>query len=158
MKHALALAALVLAVSACSGPASPREQVDAAFAALGAGRHGLAAERFEDALEGLDEGDAQWLRASLGRFQALAQARPEIVQDDFPAFAEARALGASGYLDAAAWLEDHDNLVEALRVLDAGVIAHPDSDVLRDAIARLQVENERDHEVVSELRNLGYLR
>jgi len=154
------LLSLCILFSAC-GPGDPRALTDQGASALASGDSTKARECFEQALAGLAPGDAQYLRASMGRFQALVRGEPESARKEFLAFAEVQAASLNeGHfgLMVGEFLR-RDRTAEAIDVMDAGVKAFPKSEAMLAIRKKVeeQARSAKDPAALQKLKGLGYI-
>jgi tetratricopeptide (TPR) repeat protein len=159
MRTALLFAMLFLAL-AC-GHSDPRALTDAGASALASGDSAKALASFEEALTSLKPGDAEYVRASLGRFQALVRSEPERARDEFLAFAKVQAasLAESHYGILVNEFLRRGRTVEAIDVMDAGVKAFPNSEAMLAIRKRVeeQARSSKDPASMQKLKGLGYV-
>lgn len=155
----LLLVALFL-VPACA-PSDPRALTDAGASALASGDSAKALASFEEALAAMEPGDAEYVRASMGRFQALVRNEPERARDEFLAFAkvQAAALSESHYGILVGEFLRRGRTNEAIDVMDAGVKAFPNSEAMLAIRKRVeeQARASKDPASMQKLKGLGYV-
>ena len=160
MRSPTALAALLCLLAACGG-GDPKEATDRGQAALGSGDGKSALESFEAALACLAPGDPDWLRASVGRCQALARLDPARAKTEFLALARAHP-GTVGEQDFAIVVGDliaHGGILEAIDVVEAGSARFPESPrmlALREQVVAAS-QRARDPGAMQRLKGLGYV-
>jgi len=154
------LAPVLLLALAC-GPSDPRTLTDAGASALASGDSTKALASFEEALAGLKPTDAEYVRASMGRFQALVRSEPERARDEFLAFAKVQAasLAESHYGILVGEFLRRGRTVEAIDVMDAGVKAFPNSEAMLAIRKRVeeQARSSKDPASMQKLKGLGYV-
>jgi len=150
---------LALALCAC-GPSDPKTLTDQGAQALGAGRAEEACEAFEDALDHMDPQHPLFLRASLGRLQALARLEPTRALDEFLAFHTAQ--GAKVQDVDFKLLGDEfikrGSFRAATELIKAAKLAYPASPVVEQLgrAAHAAAKQAGDGDSVSGLAGLGY--
>ena len=159
MRTAFLVPVLLLAL-AC-GPSDPRALTDAGASALASGDSAKALASFDEALAGLKPGDAEYVRASLGRFQALVRSEPALACKEFLAFASAlpAALTESHYGVLVNEFLRRGRTSQAIDVMDAGVKAFPKSEAMLAIRKRVeeQARASKDPADMSKLKGLGYV-
>ncbi len=160
MRPRTLLLLLPLLAPAC-GPADPRALTDAGASALASGDSPKARDCFEQALAELKPGDPEYVRASLGLFQALVRGEPVQARDKFLAFAKAQAASVNeGHYGAMVGeFLRRDRTAEAIDVMDAGVKAFPNSEVMLAIQKRVeeQARTAKDPAALQKMKGLGYI-
>ena len=143
------------------GPSDPRALTDAGASALASGDSGKALANFEEALASLKPGDAEYVRASMGRFQALVRSEPERARDEFLAFAKVQAasLSESHYGILVGEFLRRERTSEAIDVMDAGVKAFPNSQAMVAIRKKVeeQARSSKDPASMQKMKGLGYV-
>jgi hypothetical protein len=154
---------LVLATSACSGDA--KSSTDAGYADLGSGDDKAALAHFDEALGkiGADTHDADYLRAALGRCQALAHVDPKKATTEFIALAGTQkghivegdfSLIANELLR----VDTNESRMAAIDVMVAGNTMFPESTKLKKIGDAVMASAERAHdpESIKRCSSMGY--
>lgn len=159
----LALAALVLAAASCAAGVDPKTRTDAGYSALQQKDFDVARDEFDAALEAIgdDEGHGYYLKAKLGRVEALAALDPGQANRELAALADAmpQKIDDGDYYAIGGRMIDEDKLSEAVELLTAGMERFPDSENLprlRDRAGK-RAEEQGDAGVLDSLRGLGYV-
>ncbi len=159
MRTTLLALGLALPLAACGGGGSPADLTDDGYAALNSGDPSTARSKFEDALEGLAETDAGYMRAKMGHIEALVRTDPGAAQEEFLALASSTELKALEYRKIGSQLMNEKAFTEATAVLDAGYKKFPDDDKFKAVIDQLAeaAAAAGDAEAMSGLEGLGYI-
>jgi tetratricopeptide (TPR) repeat protein len=160
MRQTLSSIVLVTCLlAACSG-SDPKVLTDKGAAALASGDVPAAIESFEAALQHMDAKNPEFLRASLGRCQALARQNPKQAKEDFLALARSgpAKLHEQDYSAIAGELVKKGAVSDAIDVMDAGLKAFPESpqmQVLKNQIVEASKKT-KDPGAMNKLKGLGY--
>src|SRR5262245_10153164 len=132
-------APLLLALLAACGASDPKSLTDAGTAALNSNDPKGAIASFDRALAGMKATDPDFLRASIGRCQALARTDPERAKSDFVALAAAppAKVQEPEFVAVASELASRGSIEPAISVAEAGMKRYPESPAmisLRDRI------------------------
>lgn len=149
-----------LVLAGCSG-GNPKELTSEGYAALGKGDHSGALSKFDAALGGLDTKHDQYLRATLGRCEALAKVDPARARTNFLELAKTMpekvreddySLVCNALLQAKARLD-------AIDVMKAGHERFPESPKMLAMVEAVKsaATRENDSESVAKLKSMGYL-
>ena len=152
------LAALLL--GSCA-PSDPKTLTDEGASALGAGDAAKAQESFEAALTGIDPSHPEWLRASIGRCQALARRDGPAAKKAFLELATAHPsrVNEQDFSLVVSELVQHDAIVEAIDVMDAGVKLYPESPAMQTIKEKVLAASSKskDAGALEKLKGLGYV-
>jgi hypothetical protein len=159
----IAIVALALFAS-CSG-SNPKELTDAGYAALGRGENTAAVAHFDEALAKIgNANDASYLRAQLGRCQALAKVDPVKTKTDFLALAKSQPsrISDKDFKMVGEFLLSANTSqarLEAIDLLVAGEKMFPESTDVTAFKQRVIDDSHRtaDAASLSRLRGLGYI-
>jgi hypothetical protein len=156
-------ALLLIGFAACSG--SPKSLTEDGYTALGSGDNKAALADFEKALDkiGTDTKLPEYLRAALGRCQALTRIDPKKAATDFIALATAQkgkivegdfTLIADGLIKA----NTSESRLQAIEVMKAGTKLFPESTKLKQIGNQILAAAEKANDPASlkELSGLGY--
>lgn len=161
MRPTLALlTSLPLLLASCGGgSADPKALTDSGYSALGKSDSSAALSDFESALEAIgdDSAHAQYQRAKLGYYEALAGVDADRCKDEFLPYAESAALGASDYSLIASRLVSLGGPTQAVDVMHAGKEQFPDNADLQAVLDALIARAAQDDSVASALASLGYM-
>ena len=153
---------LVLAclVAAACGSSDPKALTDDGAAALNSGKAKEALADFDRALQHMDSAHPDFLRASIGRCQALARTDAARAQTDFLALAQnpSAKVGAQDYTTVALDLVQSRAIGPAVAIAEAGLKRFPDSKAmktLRDKVGAA-AKKAHDPEAMKKLQGLGY--
>lgn len=151
---------LLCLTAACSGSSDPKALTDQGQAALTSGDARGAAQHFEDALKHMNAAHPDFLRASMGRCQALARQDPKRAKDDFLALAKQHSdrVKDADFGLITGELVKKGAIVEATEVVTAGMKMFPESPkmvVLRDQVGDA-AKKSADPEAMKQLKGLGY--
>jgi hypothetical protein len=163
MRRTILLSCLLvplLGLSACSG-GDPKELSDQASSALATGDDRRALEGFEKALASLMPGDPAWLRASLGRCQALARLDPPAAKKAFLELARAHSAKVEvvDFGMIVGELVRKGAMIEAIDVMDAGIKLYPESPEMTSIRAQVMEASSKtqDPAAMQKLKGLGYV-
>jgi hypothetical protein len=150
---------LACLVTSC-GETDPKALTDRGSAALGSGDTPTAIESFDAALQHMDSRNPEFLRASLGRCQALARQNPKQAKEDFLALARSSSakLREQDYSAIANELVKKGAVSDAIDVMDAGLRAFPESpqmQLLKNQIVDASKKS-KDPGALNKLKGLGY--
>jgi hypothetical protein len=159
LRHVLPIL-VVLAVLACGGSSDPRALTDSGAAALNSGDPKKALSEFDQALEHMDASSPDFLRAKIGRCQALARTDAARAQTEFLALAKdpAAKVGEQDYTTVALDLVKSHAIGPAVAVAEAGIHRYPESPAmksLRDKVGDA-AKKSNDPEAMKKLKGLGY--
>ena len=161
MRPTLALlTSLSLLLASCGGgDADPKSLTDSALEALGSADYEAALGDFEAALAAIGDASthAQFKRAKLGYFEALAAVDADRCKDEFLAYSEAGELGAGDFSQIAGRLVSSGGPLQAVDVMHAGKTRFPDNEGLQGVLEALIVRAAQDDSVGSALASLGYM-
>jgi len=151
---------LACLVAVACGSSDPRALTDAGAAALNSGKAKEALAEFDRALEHMDASHADFLRASIGRCQALARTDAARSQADFLALAqkESARVGERDYATVALDLVQANAIGPAAAIAEAGLKRFPNSPEmtkLRDRVGDA-AKKANDPEAMKQLKGLGY--
>lgn len=167
MRNALPFALLPVALlflAACSGgssSASVAPKTSEGYAALGKGDAKTALAKFDEALSGIDASHPEYLRAALGRCEALAKvdgAKAKAAFLDLATKVPAK-VGEDDYsLVCARLLESEENTVIAVEVMHEGKQRFPNSKKMEDTLVAVQAAAKRAKtpDALKKLESLGY--
>jgi hypothetical protein len=157
-KAFLAVAALLLA--ACSS-SDPRERTNQGTQALGAGDAKGAVEHFDAAIARLTPQDPDFLRASMGRFQALARLEPTRTKNEFLAFQAAHPdkVRDEDFKVVVDELLQRNSLTAASEIVTAGKKAFPESTTIVGLVQAVgdAAKKAKDPSAMNTMKGLGYL-
>lgn len=156
-------AALFPLVSLCAvgcGGSDPKTLTDEGTAALHSGDAPSAVSAFDRALGAMDPAHPDFLRASIGRCQALARIDPNRAKDDFLALAGTQPTRVREPEFTAVTMEliRKNSIEPAAAVAEAGIRIFPDSaamKALRDAVGDA-AKKASDPEALQRMKGLGY--
>lgn len=148
-----------LAAVAC-GSSDPKELTDSGAAALNSGKAKEALADFDRALEHMDPSQADFLRASVGRCQALARTDSARAQADFLKLAQSPSarVGEQDYATVALDLVQSHAIGPAAAIAEAGMKRFPDSPEMKKLRDRVgdAAKKANDPEAMKQLKGLGY--
>jgi hypothetical protein len=155
------LCALPLLLASCSS-SDPKSMSDAGYAALNKGDAKSALSSFDEALKelGTNTSDPVYLKAALGRCQALAKMGDKRTKDEFLALARARPTQVQVgdfSIVASELCNKHEHMV-AIDILEAGKKMFPESPKIHE-LAKVVVasaKNAGDEAALNKLKGLGY--
>jgi hypothetical protein len=154
----LLLSALVL-LAACGG-SDPRALSSEGHALLGKGDAQGALTKFEAALAGIDSSNPEYLRASIGRCEALARTDgPKARQAFLDLAAQLPAkVGEDDYSLICSRLLEGGFTVDAVEVMDSGNKRFPGSKRMAETLIAVQAAAKRDKtpDALKKLESLGY--
>ncbi len=157
LRHALPILGCLLAL-AC-GSSDPRALTDSGAVALNSGKAKQALADFDAALGHMDAGHPDFLRASVGRCQALARTDATRAQTEFLALAKSSdRVGAQDYATVALDLVQSNAIGPAAAIAEAGMKRYPNSaemKTLRDRVGDA-AKKSNDPEAMKKLQGLGY--
>ena len=159
MRRLCALVTAAVLLVACS-ESDPKVLTDKGSAALGAGDAPAAIESFDAALQHMDARNPDYLRASMGRCQALARQNPSQAKDDFLALARSASdrVREQDYSTIVNELVKKGAVAEAVEVMDAGIKAFPESpqmQALKTSVVEASKKS-KDRGALQKLKGLGY--
>jgi len=158
MRNLLPLALLGLA--ACGG-SDPESLVREGAAALGKGDAGSALSRFDDALDGLPSTDPIYLRAALGRCEALARTDGALAREAFLELAAKLPdkVREDDYGLVCSWLIQGGFTLDAIDVMKAGDTRFPNSAQMMTTLdAVIAAANRADTpDALKKLETMGYV-
>ncbi|MBI5364413.1 MAG: hypothetical protein HZA53_14630 [Planctomycetes bacterium] len=150
---------LGLVLSACSG-SDPKAMTAEGTRKLGAGDAKAALECFDDALAHLQPQGGDFLRASMGRFQALARLEPKRAQTEFLAFhvAHPNDVKEAEFKLVVDELLRRGSVAPATDLIEAGQKAFPNSPLMAQLLkaAGDAAKKSGDPAAVNKLKGLGY--
>ena len=151
---------LLICLSTGCGSGDPQSLTDAGTAALNSGDAKGAITSFDRALEQMTSADPNFLRASIGRCQALARADPGRAQADFLELARAQParVGEPEFVAVASELAARGSIGQATAIAEEGMKRFPDSpamSALRDTIGDA-AKKANDPASLKKLKGLGY--
>lgn len=156
----LALALIPCGVAACSS-SDPKVLTAEAGQALAAGDAEGAVAKYERAIERLDTKSPEFLRASMGRFQALARTEPTRAAREFKAFqaAQASRVQDADFKTVIDELLARDSLTQATDVLEVAQRSFPDSPVVTQLVQRVgdAAKKRGDSDAMRRLGGMGYV-
>jgi hypothetical protein len=154
------LNALCLILCLSCGPADPKNLTDTGSAELNSGKAKAAAETFGRALSQMQPSDPDYLRASIGRCQALARTDPSRAQDEFLSFASAQRqrVGEGDFAVVASDLAEHGAIGPATAIAEEGIKRFPESPTMKSLRDRIgdAAKKAGDPESLQKLKGLGY--
>jgi hypothetical protein len=155
----LLLPLLLLLLASC-GSKDAKALTEAGSAALNSGDAKGAISSFESALELMDANHPDFLRASVGRCEALARTDPTRAQADFLALAKAQParVREPEFIAIATELAERGSIGPAVAIAEEGMKRFPESPamtVLRDQVGDA-AKKANDPESLQKLKGLGY--
>lgn len=155
-----ALPILLACLLAACGSDDPKALTDAGAAALNSGDAKGAISSFDRALDRMNASDPDFLRASIGRCQALARTDPTRAQADFLELAQAQParIREPEFVAVASELAARGSIGPATAIAEAGMKRYPESpamSALRDTIGDAAKKAD-DPESLEKLKGLGY--
>jgi len=157
MKHLVPIALLLLA--AC-GPSDPKALADEGNSALGKGDAKSALAKFDEALVGLDPSHEQYVRASIGRCEALAKTDgPAAVKSFLELAGKVPAkVGEGDYSLICSKLLQGGFTLEAIDVMDAGKKRFVGSKKMEETLVAVQAAAKKQStpDALKKLASLGY--
>jgi len=160
---ALTLLSLGVIGTSCGGSSDPASQVNAGYGALNAGNPTDAVARFDAAIEAMggDVSHAEYLRAALGRVEALAAVDPGAARNGLLALASELpgAIGDADYNRIGGLLASGGHFDAAIDVMDAGMKAFPESGHLAALLDNIKeaAEGSGASGALDRLKGLGYI-
>jgi hypothetical protein len=150
---------LTLLIGSC-GSSDPKALTDSGSAALNSGDAAKAVSEFDSALQHMDVAHPDYLRASVGRCQALARIDPKRAKDDFLTLARAQPTRVRDADFAAVGTEliRRGAIEPAIEIAETGMKMFPESPVmkhLRDTFGDA-AKLTKDPEALKRLKGLGY--
>jgi len=150
---------LVCLIASC-GTSDPKALTDAGSAALNSVDAKGAVASIDRAMEHMDASHPDYLRAAVGRCQALARIEPKRAEDDFLALARAQParVREPDFTVVATELVRQHAIASAVAVAEAGMKMFADSPSmksLRDMIGDA-AKKASDPEALQRLKGLGY--
>jgi tetratricopeptide (TPR) repeat protein len=148
------------ATLACGGSSDPHALTDSGAAALNSGNPKQALSDFDQALEHMDPANPDFLRAKIGRCQALARTDAARAQTEFLALAKdpAAKVGEQDYATVALDLVKSNAIGPAVAIAEAGIRRYPESPTmknLRDKVGDA-AKKANDPDAMKKLKGLGY--
>lgn len=153
------LAALALVFAAACSSSDPKVLMTEASQALAAGDASAAVAKYERAIERLDKQSVEFLRASMGRFQALARLDGTRAKNEFLAFHSAHSdrVKESEFKLVVDELVKRGQLGPAADVVDAGRKAFPESPLMTQLLKTVGDASKKDPEAMKKLKGMGYV-
>jgi major membrane immunogen (membrane-anchored lipoprotein) len=160
MRLTLPLLLCLTTVLAACGSSDPKELTDQGSAALGSGDVSTAIERFDAALKHMDAKHPDYVRASMGRCQALVRQNPRQAKDEFLALSRTAQghIHEQDFSAIAGELVKTGAVTEAVEVMDAGLKAFPESpqmQILKQKVVEASTKS-KDPAALKALKGLGY--
>ncbi|MBK7878423.1 MAG: hypothetical protein IPJ77_22435 [Planctomycetes bacterium] len=156
----IALLLVGLALAACSN-SDPKALTDEGSRKLGAGDAKAALESFDEALARMTPESAEFVRASMGRFQALARLEPARTKNEFLAFQAARptAVKDMDFKLVVDELVKRGNFEPATDLVAAGQKAFPESQLIQQLLKSVgdAAKASKDPEAMKKLKGMGYV-
>lgn len=150
---------LALLISSC-GASDPKALTDSGLAALNSGDAKQAVSEFDRALEHMDASHPDYLRACLGRCQALARTDPNRAKEEFLALAGAQPsrVREPEYTAVATELVRNDAVTQAVAVAEAGMKTFPESPSMKHLVDLVgdAAKKSKDPAALQKLKGLGY--
>jgi hypothetical protein len=142
------------------GSNDPKALTAAGSAALNSGDAKGALSSFDSALEHMDAKHPDFLRASVGRCEALARTDPTRAQADFLDLAKSQPglVREPEFIAVAGELADRGSIGPAVAIAEEGMKRFPESPamkVLRDQVGDA-AKKANDPESLKKLKGLGY--
>jgi hypothetical protein len=154
--HHLLLAFLI---TSC-GSSDPKVLTDSGSAALNSGDAAKAVSEFDEALGHMDASHPDYLRASVGRCQALAKLDPNRAKEDFLALASAQPgkVHEPDFAAVATELVKRNSITQAVAVAEAGMQMFPESPAMKSLLDQIgdAAKKAKDPEALKRLKGLGY--
>jgi hypothetical protein len=152
--------AVTLLAGGCGGH-DPRALTSEGYAALGKGDTAGALSKFDEALEGLDPKHDQYLRATLGRCEALAKTDPARAKSSFfqATMAQPEKVREDDYSLICSALLQACATIDAIDVMKAGHDRFPESPKMIAMVEAVKsaAKREKTSEAVEKLKSMGYL-
>jgi hypothetical protein len=150
---------LTLLISSC-GSSDPKALTDSGSAALNSGDAVKAVSEFDRALGHMDASHADYLRASVGRCQALARTDPNRAKEDFLALARAQPskVREPDFAAVAMDLVKGNSITQAVAVAEGGMQMFPESPSMKSLLDQIgdAAKKAKDPEALKRLKGLGY--
>jgi hypothetical protein len=160
MRHLLISLLLLAALSACDR-ADAKALTDAGSASLNSGDAKGAVASFDEALAQLKPGDTDFLRASIGRCQALARTDPQRAEADFLALAQSQPsrVREPEFVDVATELAKRGAIGPATTVAEEGLKRFPESPAIKALLDTVgdAAKQAGDPESLKKLKGMGYV-
>lgn len=155
----LSLVCLFLLAASCS-ESNPKVLTDEGTAALGSGDARAAQGSFDAALSHMDAKHPDFLRASMGKCQALARQNPAEAKQEFLDLARKHSdlVKAQDFATIIRELVKKRALAEATEVVQAGIKMFPESPIMaaiRDEVGD-EAKKSVDPAALDTLKGLGY--
>ncbi|MFO1010913.1 MAG: hypothetical protein U1F29_12685 [Planctomycetota bacterium] len=152
------LAALLFVLAACSNH-DPAALTTEGTSKLGAGDAKAALECFDEALGRMQPSNGDFMRASMGRFQALARLDGTRAKNEFLAFHSAHSdrVKESEFKLVVDELVKRGQLGPAADVVDAGRKAFPESPLMTQLLKTVGDASKKDPEAMKKLKGMGYV-
>lgn len=152
--------AVTFLAAGCSG-SDPKALTNEGYAALGKGDMASALSKFDKALEGLDTKHDQYLRATLGRCEALAKTDPARAKTTFfqVTMAQPEKVREDDYSLVCNALLQAGATLDAIDVMKAGHDRFPESPKMIAMVEAVKsaAKREKTSEAVEKLKSMGYL-
>jgi len=155
----LAFVLPLFVAAACSD--DPKSLTNDGLAALNSGNAKGAVTAFEKALVKMDASNPDYLRAAVGRCQALARIDGKKAKDQFLALAKAqsgRVLDQDFHIVVSEFVNS-GQFLDGIDVMQAGIVLFPSSKKMveiKDAVVAAS-KKAGDPAVLSKLKGLGYI-
>ena len=149
---------LIAALASCGGP-DPATQVKDSYSALSSRNYSGAEAGFAEALQGLEAGSPEHMRAQLGLFRARSYSNPAGAKTDFLAYAKANNLAIIDYTQLISDLVSGDHLEEAIAVVAEMKTIFPDEPKV-DEMGNMLVAKAKssdNSDALDALSGLGYV-
>ncbi len=146
------------ALAACGG-SDPAAQVRDSYSALSSRDYSGAEAGFTEALQGLESGSSEHMRAQLGLFRARSSSDPAGAKADFLTYAQANGLAIIDYTQLISDLVSGDHLEEAIAVVAEMKTIFPD-DPKVDEMGNMLVAKAKssdNSDALDALSGLGYV-
>ena len=149
---------LLAALAACGGP-DPSAQVRDSYSALSSRDYTGAEAGFTEALQGLEAGSPEHMRAQLGLYRARSYSDPAGAKTDFLAYAKANNLAIIDYTQLISDLVSGDHLDEAIAIVAEMKTIFPDEPKVDDMGNMLvaKAKSAGDSGALDALSGLGYV-
>ncbi len=160
MRHATPLLLCLLLLTPSCSESDPKVLTDSGTAALGSGDAATAAKSFGAALTHMDAKHPDFLRASMGKCQALARQNPMEAKQEFLDLARKHPelIKEPDYATIIRELVQKRGTSEAIEVVEAGMKAFPNSMsmiAIRDEVGD-ELKKSQDPASMDKLKGLGY--
>ena len=149
---------LFTALASCGGP-DPATQVKDSYSALSSRNYSGAEAGFAEALQGLEAGSPEHMRAQLGLFRARSYSNPAGAKTDFLAYAKANNLAIIDYTQLISDLVSGSHLDDAIAVVGEMKTIFPDEPKV-DEMGNMLVAKAKssgDSAALDALSGLGYV-